>query len=130
MEPFESQLFLPGLQDLAQTTAKNQRHRTRIGSLSPDDFSIKLNRALASENLAFATYTIMLAARAHAVDERITVPALSLAVGYSYHAVRNQIRRTPWWITYPKETLSTVSLTPEAHTKLERVARRLSRNDR
>lgn len=84
---------------------------------------ILLNRALAAENLSFATYAIMLAAEPH---QSVTVAQLSIEVGYSYHAVRNQIRRTPWWIPVPGGPLSTVELSREGKIKLSRIATRIA----
>ena len=83
-----------------------------------------LNRALAAENLSFPTYALI-----HAVNENdgpMTVTGISLATGYSYWAVRNQIRRTPWFrnIGEPKHTA--MILTPEGKEKLARVKKRMA----
>ena len=124
------QLFLSqALQDLVHATAKFPRVKKRIEALSTDELACALNRALAAENLAFATYALMIATRAQADEEgRVTLVKLCVAVGYSYWAVRNQIRRAPWWATIEKNSFSLVSLTPEALTKLSRIAVRLSRH--
>ena len=82
-----------------------------------------LNRALAAENLSFPTYTLI-----HAVGENggpITVTALAFATGYSYWAVRNQVRRTPWFHNMGLERHTAVVLTEAGQEKLERVRRRV-----
>jgi hypothetical protein len=91
--------------------------------MTPDP--IALNRALAAENLSFATYAIMLAASSR---DAVSVAALSLEVGYSYHATRNQIRRTPWWDPIPGGPLSTVRLSMDGRRKLSRIAARIARH--
>jgi hypothetical protein len=121
----DEQLYLPGLQALVESAAGTPRQRRRIAAIDPGDFPIRLNRVLAAENLSFATYAIMLAAAGAAT---CTVAGLSLQVGYSYHATRNQIRRTPWWAAVEGGALSQVSLSPEGHAKLGRISVRLARH--
>ena len=89
--------------------------------------TITLNRALAAENLSFPTYTLI-----HAVSENggpMTVTALAFDTGYSYWAVRNQIRRTPWFINTGVPRHTAVMLTEAGKEKLERVRRRLEEED-
>jgi len=86
-----------------------------------------LNRALAAENLSFPTYALLNTVNDH--DGPMTVTAISLATGYSYWAVRNHIRRTPWFENIGQKGHTEVILTPEAKEKLARVKRRTAEDD-
>lgn len=85
-----------------------------------------LSAALSAENLSFSTYALMSAVSAEA--EPLSVAQVALRTGYSYWAVWNQIERTPYF-TKGRAGSGLVSLTlnPEAITKLERIADRLNR---
>ena len=96
---------------------------------------IALNRILYRQNLTFSTYVLMRAL----ADEGgpSTVAGLAVHVGASYHAVRNQIRRTPWFVITAPDTgalganqcsgpLVAVRLTESAKAKLEQVAKLLT----
>jgi hypothetical protein len=98
-------------------------------------FVVDLYRALSAENVSFSTFALMLAA--YHYREPISIARLSILTGASYHATRNQIRRTPWFIVIQPETsavganqssgpLVMVKLTPDAEEKLLRIGRRLS----
>lgn len=91
------------------------------------EFYIALARALVAENLSFSTYALMLAT-ASSEGGRATVAGLSLVVGSSYWAVRNQLRRTPWFNTDSTGPLVAVELNDEAKLKLARVAMRLAKS--
>jgi hypothetical protein len=82
-----------------------------------------LNRALAAENLSFPTYALLNAVAEH--DGPITMTEMSLVTGYSYWAVRNQIRRTPWFENIGGANHSAVILTHEAKVKLAAVRKRV-----
>lgn len=92
-----------------------------------DMIAVPLLSALYAENLSFTTYGLMVAVRDFP-DPPISVARLSIVAGMSYHAVRNQILRAPWFLTDHAGPLVTVSLIPEALDKLDRVACRLARN--
>lgn len=79
--------------------------------------SNKLNRALSVENLPFPTWSIL---SALGDKGEATVSALSLATGYSYWAVKNQIRRTPWFRIMVGNHPSVV-LSDDGMAKLQRV---------
>lgn len=85
--------------------------------------TMTLNRALAAENLSFPTYALLHAAGEN--DGPMTVTALAFATGYSYWAVRNQVRRTPWFQNIGKIRHTAVLLTDAGEEKLERVRRRV-----
>ena len=86
--------------------------------------TIFLNRALAAENLSFPIYTLL-----HAVHENggpMTVASISLSTGYSYWAVRNHIRRTPWFLNIGDVRNTAIVPSKEGKEKLARVQRRIS----
>lgn len=82
-----------------------------------------LNRALAAENLSFPTYALLHAVSGH--NGPMTLTEISLATGYSYWAVRNQVRRTPWFERIGDAHHTAVVLTEEAEEKLTRVKKRI-----
>lgn len=86
-----------------------------------------LNRALAAENLSFPIYTLLNAVNDHGGP--MTTTALSLATGYSYWAVRNHIRRTPWFRIIGVAGHTAVVLTTEAQEKLDRINTRTTEGE-
>lgn len=95
---------------------------------------IALNRILYRQNLAFSTYVLMRALADPGGPS--TVAGLAAHVGATYHATKNQIRRTPWFVlTSPGKTaganqvtgpLVAVHLTGTAKAKLTQIARLLT----
>ena len=88
--------------------------------------TMPLNRALAAENLSFPTYALLHAVNGH--DGPMTMTELSLATGYSYWAVRNQVRRTPWFERIGEVHHTALVLTEEGEEKLARVRKRVERD--
>ena len=86
-----------------------------------------LNRALAAENLSFPVYTLLNAVSDHGGP--MTITGISLATGYSYWAVRNQIRRTPWFSSIGVGGHTAVVLTEGGEDKLDRVRKRTAEDD-
>ena len=71
------------------------------------------------QDLTFSTYVLMQAA--HNADEPITLAQLARDVGFSYHATRNQIIRSPWFAPDHNGPLVRVILNPEGKAKLARM---------
>lgn len=103
-------------------------------ALAGNKVEIALNRILYRQNLAFATYVLMRALADPGGPS--TIAGLAVHVGASYHATKNQIRRTPWFVlTSPGRTaganqvtgpLVAVHLTDTARTKLLQIAKLLT----
>lgn len=81
--------------------------------------SKRLNIALNKENLSFPTFSIMSVVNSH--DEALTATAIALQSGYSYWAVKNQIRRTPWFENIITGGNTAVVLTDAGKEKLGKV---------
>jgi hypothetical protein len=91
-----------------------------------------LNAALTAENITFPTYSLLVAARRETrAGAGIRLGRLADLTGLSYYATRQQVVRTPWWAVRhglgTVESCITVSLLPEALTKLSRISARLSK---
>lgn len=76
-----------------------------------------LARALARANLSFTTYVILDVVRAG----RPNIPHISQDTGLSYHAVRNQIMRTPHFVIHFDRPLITITATPQAIATLAKI---------
>lgn len=105
-------------------SAASRRAGRKIRRIASEDFPVRLNAVLVRENLSFSTYAIMLAI--DAAGGTISRAGLALRVGASYHMVRNQILRTPWFIDDHTGPLVAVRLTPEAYEKLSRITAKLA----
>jgi len=84
-----------------------------------------LSRALLAENISYTTFVI-LNADLSAQGQRTSIVSLSEQTGHSYWTLRHQIIRCPWLTIHRDTPLLEITLTPEAHTKLARIANRLS----
>ncbi|BCU77984.1 hypothetical protein [Luteolibacter sp. LG18] len=88
---------------------------------------ITTRRALSAEDVNFTTYSLMMVLSGHP-GQAITVNQLGLEAGMSYHATRNQLRRTPWFrTTGGRGSAMRVSLAQEGAEKLARIEKRISR---
>lgn len=92
--------------------------------MSSPNNHVALSRALAAENLSFPVYALLNAVSDHGGPMKIA--GISLATGYSYWAVRNQIRRTSWFLVGGDNK---ISLTPDGSKKLKQVEVKLSENE-
>lgn len=104
------------LDRLLDQVVPGDRHSDR-GSL--ERLLLALANVLYRQDLTFSTY-VLLQATADA-DGPITLAHLARDVGFSYHATRNQIIRTPWFQTHEPDPLVTVSLNDDGKRKLARV---------
>lgn len=104
------------LNRLLDEVAPGDRHAER-GSL--ERLLLALANVLYRQDLTFSTYVLLQATSDAGAP--ITLAHLARDVGFSYHATRNQIIRTPWFVTHEPDPLVTVSLNPEGKAKLARV---------
>ena len=124
---------IPGLLGAIAATAKDKAHRKRLRAIPPERLAPLLNAALTAENITFPTYSLLIAARRETRGRAgITLARLGELVGLSYFATRQQVLRTPWWVVRHgggpgSNNPITVSLLPEAITKLSRITDRLAR---
>lgn len=89
---------------------------------------VELNRVLAQENISFPTYTLMLALERE--GRPLAGAELGTLTGYSYWAVRNQVRRTPYFSSHSIPGIRasvTIYLADEGVRKLERIRKRMEK---
>jgi hypothetical protein len=104
------------LNRLLDQVAPGDRHTDR-GAL--ERLLLAIANVLYRQDLTFSTYVLLQAT--HDAGKPITLAHLARDVGFSYHATRNQIIRTPWFQTHDPNPLVTVSLNPDGQAKLARV---------
>jgi hypothetical protein len=104
------------LDRLLEQVAPGDRHTDR-GAL--ERLLLAIANVLYRQDLTFSTY-VLLQATGDAGGP-ITLANLAREVGFSYHATRNQIVRSPWFQVGPADPLVTVTLNPDGTNKLARV---------
>ncbi len=100
--------------------------RRRKSPPAPHPDPVALAAALAVENLSLGAFAAMTALLR--VGGRLPLMKLSLHVGQSYWAVRNHIRRTPYfdYEALPDRKLM-VMITPDGEEKFRRTLHRIMR---
>ena len=124
-EQLEFRVLLEMLQPVVRELQATRSVRHRIDKQSPDQFAVVLLRATAEEQVAFATYAVMVAVRRH-----VDPPALArvaVETGYSYHAVTKLVDRCLWLERVDGVPLKSLRLTEAGDVKLERINRRIAR---
>ena len=112
---------------LVATAAKAGKVRLKVavGNMSAADFTAALTLALACENVAFTTYSIMLLVRSR--GEWPTICDISETLNLSYHCIVHQVERTPYFDFDRSGRAVRVVLNTEGMAKTDRVAKRLTR---
>jgi hypothetical protein len=116
------QLYFPDFQRAVAATARPARLRLLVGSMSAEGFTAALTLALACENVAFTTYSIML--RARAGD---SICDISETLNLSYHTIVHQAERTPYFAFDRSGERVRLGLNAEGFAKTERIAKRLTK---
>jgi len=101
-----------------------ERDKNRLRELSLAAMTEALQAALVAENVAFTTWSIMSALRT--ATEPISIVLLSTRIALSYHAIRNQIIRNPWFETYYTGQLVAIHLNDAGTAKIQRILNRLA----
>lgn len=125
VEQLEFRVLLEMLQPVVRELQPKRSVRHRIDKVSPEQFAVVLLRATAEEQVAFATYAVMVAVRKH-----VAPPALArvaVETGYSYHAVTKLVDRCLWLERVDGVPLKSLRLTADGDVKLERINRRIAR---
>ena len=126
LEQLEFQTLVEALQPIAAAMQGKARVRRKLEAIPPERFAVLLNRAASEENVSFSTYALMMAVRSH--PGGVALPTIALETGYSYHAVWNQVERTPWFTkSKGSNGLVYLTLSAEAPQKLERISKRIAR---
>ena len=119
----------PRKKNAARASASPSPAAARGGPQAPGyPDPVALNRVLTLENISFPTYTLLLALERE--GRPLAGAELGGLTGYSYWAVRNQIRRTPYFSSHsiPGIRVSvTIYLADEGRRKLERIRDRLEK---
>lgn len=102
-------------------TPSPPKKRRKDDSTNPDP--IILASALTAENIGFFTFALIIALHRH--TSPMALATLARTVGHSYWAVRSQIVNTHYFIFTTPNPLVSVTLTPDAITKLARIEKRL-----
>lgn len=103
-----------------------ERDKTRLRELSLAAMTEALQAALVAEGVAFTTWSIMSALRN--ATEPVSIVLLSTRIALSYHAIRNQILRNPWFETRYTGQLVALQLNDAGTTKIQRILNRLARH--
>lgn len=88
-------------------------------------YLIAMNNAALAENLSVSTFVIMLETHSH--EEPPSLAAVSVATGYSYWSLRNQVERTSYFVKIYGGPLIKLKLSRDGLKKLLQVNRRIAR---
>lgn len=116
------QLYFPGFQSAVAGTCRRERLRVVVGQMSAEKFCTALTMALACENVAFTTYSLMVRAAGGP-----TVVEMVDSLNLSYHAIVHQVERAPYFRWDRSGRRVRVFLSPEGEMKAARIAKRLNR---
>ena len=91
-----------------EETARTPRARSALATLAAE---------LVAHDLTFSTFVYMLPLLNSPAP--IPLARLSIMIGHSYHATRNQVHRKPWFNVHPADPVVTVSLNRAGRDKAE-----------
>lgn len=129
MNQHTEQLEIPGLLDTIRTSAAEatpKPRRQRIAAIPAETISLAILRVLARQNISFPQYCLMLAIRD--AGGNLALARLSVRLGYSYHAVRQQVLRSNWFEIDNSGPLVAVSLAADGSAKLDRIHQLLAKD--
>ncbi len=119
------QLYFPGFQAaIAASIGRVGKTRLAVGSLSAERFTAVLTLALASENLSFTTYALMV--RISDCEDGVTICDMVETLNLSYHAIVHQVERAPYFVRDVTGKRIRVKLNREGKHKLIRMGKRLA----
>lgn len=118
METEQTDLF-PSLVDAYH---RRTPRKQRPDSGQQEAFARSLFRALQAENISAITWAIL--AALDAAGGRRSYVLLISDTGLSYHAIRNQALRTPYFEPFYDGTLVKAAITQEGQQKLARIKSR------
>ena len=99
-------------------------HAAAGRSLDRITFVHQATSALSAENVTWPQYAILLALASASAPP--TVAGVAIAIGYSYHAVRNQALRSYLFELDTSGHLARIRITHDGRDKLARITARLA----